>query len=69
MDSTDKDSSGDTVRMRRPPARVFTDSVGVNVWMGDIEVVDFELVQIDETSDDPYNSARSLDDETGFGER
>lgn len=46
--------SGDTVRLLRPPPRVFTDPCGHNVWMGDVEVLDLELVPAANT--DPYNS-------------
>ena len=61
MNRNDKDTSGDTVRLRRPPARIFTDECGNNVWMGDVDVVDLELVQIDDKSDDPYNTGKALD--------
>ena len=47
--------TGDTVRLLRPPPRVVTDTLGNNVWMGDVEVLDLELVQT--VSTDPYNSA------------
>lgn len=55
MSSNLKDKSGDTVRILRPPPRVFTDPVGQNVWMGEVKAVELELVQPDDT--DPYNSA------------
>lgn len=45
----------DTVRLLRPPPRVFTDTRGRSVWMGDIEVLDLELVPA--ANSDPYNSA------------
>lgn len=45
----------DTVRLLRPPPRVFTDPNGRSVWMGDVEVLDLELVPAANT--DPYNSA------------
>lgn len=47
--------TGDTVRLLRPPPRVVTDTLGQNVWMGDVEILDLELVQVE--SSDPYNSA------------
>ncbi len=47
----------ETVRLRRPPPRVFTDPCGHNVWMGEVEVLDLELVQVEST--DPYNSAET----------
>lgn len=49
---------GDTVRLRRPPPRVFTDTVGTNVWMGDIELAELEEAQVVNT--DPYNSAGNV---------
>jgi len=54
-----EDRSGDTVRLRRPPPRVFTDPCGNNVWMGDIEIIELEAVQVVNT--DPYNSATTSD--------
>ena len=53
-----KDKSGDTVRILRPPARVFTDDTGANIWIGDIEPLELELEQVVNT--DPYNSADTL---------
>lgn len=50
-----KDRSGDTVRLLRPPPRVFTETTGQNVWMGDIEPLVLELENSENT--DPYNSA------------
>ena len=50
-----EDKTDDTVRLLRPPPRVFTDPCGRNVWMGDIEVLEFEAVPVVNT--DPYNSA------------
>ena len=54
MSDYSKDRSGDTVRLRRPPPRVFTDPCGHNVWMGDVEVLELELEQAVNT--DPYNN-------------
>lgn len=51
---------GDTVRLLRPPPRVFTDPVGGNIWMGDVEVVDLELVNTEIS--DPYNSVVDVTD-------
>ncbi len=50
-----KDGSDDTVRLLRPPPRVFTDPSGHSVWMGEVEVLELELEQSAGT--DPYNSA------------
>ena len=55
MNQKPKEEPGDTVRLLRPPPRVFTDQCGRNVWMGEVEVLDLELVQPE--SYDPYNSA------------
>ena len=55
MSDTPENRSGDTVRLLRPPPRVFTDTIGHNVWMGDVEVLELELVPAANT--DPYNSA------------
>ena len=46
----------DTVRLRRPPPRVFTEIQGRTVWMGDVESFDLEL-EPESKSDDPYNNA------------
>ena len=55
MMSADRpENSDDTVRLLRPPPRVFTDGLGRNVWMGDVEPLELELDQPVNT--DPYNS-------------
>ncbi len=46
----------DTIRLRRPPPRVFTEARGQTVWMGDVEALELEL-EDDEVANDPYNSA------------
>ena len=46
----------DTVRLLRPPPRVYTEARGQTVWMGEVEVLDFEL-EGETTQCDPYNSA------------
>lgn len=51
--------SGDTVRLLRPPPRVFTDPCCHNVWMGEVEVIKLEPVQTVNT--DPYNSVNVVD--------
>ncbi|MDH4049016.1 MAG: hypothetical protein OEV63_12895 [Gammaproteobacteria bacterium] len=55
MSSDSEPKSGDTIRLQRPPPRVFTDTRGRNVWMGEIEVLELEPLQVVRT--DPYNSA------------
>ena len=58
MSSHYKDDLDDTVRILRPPPRVFTDALGRNVWMGEIEPLELELEQ--PAVDDPYNSIAEL---------
>ncbi len=48
------DKPGDTVRILRPPPRVFTDLCGRNVWMGGVEPL--ELALENPANTDPYNS-------------
>ena len=55
MSSRLEDKSGDTVRLLRPPPRVFTDPCGRSVWMGEVEVLELEPMQTAKT--DPYNTA------------
>ena len=50
-----KEKSGDTIRILRPPPRVYTDTLGRNVWMGDVDPL--ELALEDPVSTDPYNTA------------
>ena len=50
-----EEKAGDTVRILRPPPRVFTDALGHNVWMGEVEPLELELEQM--SISDPYNSA------------
>ncbi len=59
MSDNSKNRIGDTVRVLRPPPRVFTDDLGKNVWMGDVEPVELELE--DAPAADPYNSSSSDD--------
>lgn len=46
--------TGDTVRILRPPPRVYTDLTGRNVWMGEVEPLELAIDDTDST--DPYNS-------------
>ena len=57
MSENSKDTSGDTVRLLRPPPRVFTDSDGRNVWIGGVEPIDLALEH--PTNTDPYDSAEA----------
>ncbi|MGB5346605.1 MAG: hypothetical protein WBN23_10610 [Woeseia sp.] len=54
MSSKFEDRSGDTVRLRRPAPRVFTDPTGRSIWMGEVELLEIDLVQAVAT--DPYNN-------------
>jgi len=59
MNQNLKAKSGDTVRMLMPPPRVFTDPLGRNVWMGEVEALELEMGR--EVISDPYNSANAAD--------
>lgn len=49
---------GDTVRIKRPPPKVFTDELGLNIWMSGVAPCRLEL-EFDHAADgDPYNSDR-----------
>ena len=54
------DQIGDTIRIRRPP-RVFTNDLGKNVWMGDVDPCELELELDNQASTNPYDS-NSADD-------
>ena len=49
--------TGDTIRILRPPPRVYTNPLGQNLWMGEVEPVELELDREHGTNTDPYNSA------------
>jgi hypothetical protein len=55
MDNKRPDNYENTVRIQRPPPRVFTDPIGHNVWMGDVEPHELELAADDSDTTDPYN--------------
>ncbi len=59
-----KNGSSDTVRLLRPPPRVFTDQCGHNVWMGEVETLELELEQSVRT--DPYNNVDFVDPRSSF---
>ena len=46
---------GDTIRIRRPPPRVFTNPLGRNVWMGEVAPCELELEP--PVGTDPYDNA------------
>lgn len=55
MKTLDTNRIGDTVRIRRPPPKVFTTELGKNVWMSGVEYCELELEHEPGTSTDPYN--------------
>jgi hypothetical protein len=59
MSNKPNEEPGDTIRLLRPPPRVFTDPLGRNVWMGEVEVL--ELEPVTDVNTDPYNSADAGD--------
>jgi hypothetical protein len=60
MNTKSEERPGDTVRLLRPPPKVFTDPLGRNVWMGEVEALELEPVQ--EVNTDPYNSVNTVAD-------
>ena len=58
-DDTASGRTGDTIRIRKPP-RVFTNPLGQNVWMGEVEPCD-ELELENPGSTNPYDSAATDD--------
>ncbi len=56
MKDQNENRIGDTVRILRPPPRVFTQLHGHNVWMGDVEPLDLALEVPVNT--DPYNNTQ-----------
>lgn len=55
MDDSHNNKLGDTVRILRPPPRVFTTPIGKNVWMGGVDECELELESEDSAGTDPYN--------------
>ncbi|MEL7187622.1 MAG: hypothetical protein AAFN50_14500 [Pseudomonadota bacterium] len=51
--------TGDTVKLLRPPPRVFTETKGQTVWMGEIQALDLEI-EPDPQKTDPYNNSPAL---------
>ena len=49
----------DTIRIQRPPPRVFTNTLGQNIWMGEVEPCELELENPVRTN--PYDSAATDD--------
>ena len=55
MPNEPTENHGDTVKLLRPPPRVFTQPRGQNTWMGEVD--DFDLELVEDTQCDPYNNA------------
>ncbi len=55
MSNKPDNSNDDTVRLLRPPPRVFTNIVGQNIWLGEVEPLELELENAQQCFD-PYNS-------------
>ncbi len=60
MSDVTSDNAPDTVRILRPPPKVFTTELGQNVWMAEVEPLELELEEA--VSTDPYNSAAAKPD-------
>ena len=56
MDGSKRKQTGDTVRIKRPPPKVFTDELGRKVWMSGVEPCRLELESDGSREFDPYNS-------------
>ncbi|MDJ0700039.1 MAG: hypothetical protein QNJ07_09300 [Woeseiaceae bacterium] len=46
---------GDTIRIERPPPKVFTDPIGHNIWMSGVEPCGLELESQPDTDTNPYD--------------
>jgi hypothetical protein len=57
---SDRNHIGAAVRVLRPRPRVFTDEIGKNIWMGEVEHIELELGNA--PSSDPYNRSGGGDD-------
>ena len=55
MDDRRTASKDDTVRILRPPPKVFTDELGRNIWMSGVAPIELELEGDTGISTDPYN--------------
>lgn len=55
MNTDTTDNTDDTVRLLRPPPKVFTKPRGQTVWMGDVDGLELELAE-STPEYDPYNS-------------
>lgn len=59
MQTVTNNNIGDTIRIRRP-ARITTDEIGRNTWMGDVDPHPLELIT--EENCDPYNNTSTFRD-------
>jgi len=50
-----KANTSDTVRLLRPPPKVFTDELGASVWMSGVAPCKLELEDQARLNTDPYN--------------
>jgi hypothetical protein len=57
MNQPDKKHCGDTVRILRPPPKVYTTELGHNVWMSGVEPLELNIAAETTGSTDPYNCA------------
>lgn len=49
-------SNDDTVRILRPPPKVYTDELGHNIWMSGVDPIALEVSGEAGKSTDPYNN-------------
>lgn len=49
------ENNGDTVRILRPPPKVYTDELGHNIWMSGVDSIALEVSGETGNSTDPYN--------------
>ncbi len=47
--------TGDTVRIKRPPPKVFTDPIGRSIWMSSVEPCRLELESDSDNETNPYD--------------
>lgn len=57
MEDMNEQQADATVRLQRPPPKVYTDERGRTIWMGGVESCRFELETDIALSTNPYDSA------------
>lgn len=57
------ESSDDTVRILRPPPKVYTDELGHNIWMSGVDPIALEVSGEAGISTDPYNNGLAFTSE------